>query len=96
MDGVALMNTPDPEDAIDQGEIMKMLGGISEKTLDRMIQEGEFPDGFYGGRRDKKKWFRQDVQSYLWLQMRLSQRQQKRQTKPGKSSEDDPGDEKAE
>jgi predicted DNA-binding transcriptional regulator AlpA len=72
---------PDPMDVIEQDEVVRLLGAISDKTFGRMIADGEFPDGFLAGRRDKKKWYRKDVDSYLWLQMRLTQKPGKRTKK---------------
>lgn len=61
--------------------------GIGASTLHRLIENGEFPDGFNVSER-AKRWYQRDVEWYAWGRMRLGERWHKpippEQQKPAK------------
>lgn len=59
-------------DPLTEAEMLRLLGGIHSRTLRRMVADGEFPPGFRAGRGLGLRWYRRDVDAYLWLRMRLA------------------------
>lgn len=55
----------DALDAIDSHTVRQSLGGLSEKTLQRLIEQGRFPRPF-DVTSQGRMWFRRDVEWYLW------------------------------
>lgn len=51
-------------------QICSLLGINDGRTLDQIIRDGSFPAGFPAGRGLGLRWYRGDVEAYLWLQMR--------------------------
>lgn len=61
--------------------------GCSPKTLARMERDGDFPRGFPAGRGLGRRWYVRDVEAYLWLRMRLTDRPPpKKRKKSGEKS----------
>lgn len=63
---------PDDLQPLTEADVCQQLGGCSEKTLSRMVADGDFPPGFPAGRGLGRRWYQRDVDAYLWLQMRLA------------------------
>ena len=70
----------DSDRAIEEAELCYRLGGISAKTLDRMIESGDFPGPFYLTER-KKVWHLRDVEAFLYLRGRIGDKKFKKSEK---------------
>jgi predicted DNA-binding transcriptional regulator AlpA len=58
-----------PSELLTEEETARAIG-VEVKTLRRLIESGEFPDGFFPS-PNKKRWLRADAESYLHLRSRL-------------------------
>lgn len=74
----------DPLEPIEFATIKAALGGISEKTLERMIDAGKFPAPFMISGRTKV-WYRRDLEWYIWGQSVKSRLRSKPRTLAGHS-----------
>ena len=62
------LNGPDQE-VFDKKQVARYLA-IEERTLDRLIASGHFPEGIRLGKRGPLRWTGLDIAAFLYLQGR--------------------------